>query len=161
MRIYFDTSAFVKRYCEEEGSEIVNEIFESENEIITSYCYWTSAEATTAIDKKVTKGQIREEERDFVLSLLLSDVLDRNITFVKISNEFIEAIIEMILVHHISADDALQLFSCIISFSPIFLVSDRSLIQAAKREGLKVFDIENSEERVRLRRLLVGEDEGN
>ena len=159
MRIYFDTSAFVKRYCEEEGSEIVNEIFESENEIITSY--WTLAEATTAIDKKVTKGQIREDERDFVLSLLLSDVLDRNITFVKISNEFIEAIIEMILVHHISADDALQLFSCIISFSPIFLVSDRSLIQAAKREGLKVFDIENSEERERLRRLLVGEDDGN
>ena len=127
MRIYFDTSAFVKRYCEEEGSEIVNEIFES-NEIITSY--WTLAEATTAID------------------------------------EFIEAIIEMmiiemILVHHISADDALQLFSCIISFSPIFLVSDRSLIEAAKREGLKVFDIENSEERERLRRLLVGEDDGN
>ena len=62
MRIYFDTSAFVKRYCEEEGSGMVSEIFESSNEIVTSY--WTLVEA---IDKKVIKGQINEEERDFVL----------------------------------------------------------------------------------------------
>ena len=157
MRIYFDTSAFVKRYCEEEGSGMVSEIFESSNEIVTSY--WTLAEATAAIDKKVIKGQINEEERDFVLSLLFSDVLDRNITFVKISNEFIEAMSEIILTHHISADDALQLFSCIISFSPIFLASDKSLIQAAKREGLNVFNVENREEREELRKLLADSDQ--
>lgn len=153
MKIYLDTSAFVKRYCEEEGSEIVNEIFESGKEIVTSY--WTLAEATAAIDKKVTKRQISAEERDFVLSFLLSDVFDRDITFVKITNEFIEAIIEIILTHHISADDALQLFSCIVSLSPIFLASDKALVRAAKREGLKAFDAENSEERERMRRLLV------
>ena len=83
MRSYLDTSAFVKRYCQEEGSEIVNEIFESGNEIVTSY--WTLAEATAAIDRKV--------------------------------------------------------------------------IRAAKRESLKAFDVENSEERERLRRLLIREDE--
>ncbi|MEA2075965.1 MAG: type II toxin-antitoxin system VapC family toxin [Euryarchaeota archaeon] len=153
MKIYLDTSAFVKRYCEEEGSEIVNEIFESGKEIVISY--WTLAEATAAIDKKVTKRQISAEERDFVLSFLLSDVFDRDITFVKITNEFIEAIIEIILTHHISADDALQLFSCIVSLSPIFLASDKALVRAAKREGLKAFDAENSEERERMRRLLV------
>ena len=91
--------------------------------------------------------------------MLFSDVLDRNITFVKISNEFIEAMIEIILTHHISADDALQLFSCIISFSPIFLASDKSLIQAAKREGLNVFNVENREEREELRKLLVDSDQ--
>ena len=116
---------------------------------------------TAAIYKKVTKRQISREERDFVLSFLLSDVLLRNVTFVKISNEFIEAIIEIILTHHISADDALQLFPGIVSFSPIFLASDRGLIRAAKREGFNVFDVENSEERERLRRLLVGEAEDN
>lgn len=26
MRIYLDTSAFVKRYCEEEGSDVVNDV---------------------------------------------------------------------------------------------------------------------------------------
>jgi hypothetical protein len=76
--------------------------------------------------------------------------------FVKITNEFIEAIIEIILTHHISADDALQLFSCIVSLSPIFLASDKALVGAAKREGLKAFDAENSEEREGMRRLLVG-----
>ncbi len=153
MRIYLDTSAFVKRYCEEEGSDVVNEVFESGNEILSSY--WTLAEAIAAIDRKVAKRQISEEERDFAISVLFSDVFNR-VTFVEISNEFIEAIIEMILAHHISADDALQLFSCIISFSPIFLASDRALIRAAKEEGLKAFDVENSEDNERLRRLLAG-----
>lgn len=32
MRIYLDTSAFVKRYCVEEGSDMVEEVFESGNE---------------------------------------------------------------------------------------------------------------------------------
>ncbi|MGB2841667.1 MAG: type II toxin-antitoxin system VapC family toxin [Halobacteriota archaeon] len=156
MRIYLDTSALVKRYCEEGGSDVVNDVFESDNEIVTSY--WTLAEAIAAIDKKVAKRQISEEERDFVISVLFSDVLNR-ITFVKISNEFIEAIIEMILAHHISADDALQLFSCIVSLSPIFLAADKGLIRAAKEEGLKAFDVENREEREKLRRLLDGEDD--
>jgi predicted nucleic acid-binding protein len=156
MRIYLDTSAFVKRYCEEEGSDVVNEVFEGGNEIVTSY--WTLAEAIAAIDRKVAKRQISEEERDFVISVLFSDVSDR-ITFVKISNEFIEAIIEKILAHHISADDALHLFSCFVSLSPIFLASDKGLIRAAKEEGLKAFDVENREEKEKLRRLLAGEDD--
>ena len=153
MMIYLDTSAFVKRYCEEEGSDVVNAVFESGNEILSSY--WTLAEAIAAIDRKVAKRQISEEERDFAISVLFSDVFNR-VTFVKISNEFIEAIIESILAHHISADDALQLFSCIISFSPIFLASDKALIRAAKEEGLKAFDVENSEDNEGLRSLLAG-----
>jgi len=156
MRIYLDTSALVKRYCEEVGSDVVNDIFESDNEIVTSY--WTLAEAIAAIDKKVAKRQISEEERDFVISVLFSDVLNR-MTFVKISNEFIEAIIERVLAHHISADDALQLFSCIVSVSQIFLAADKSLIRAAKEEGLNAFDVENGEEREKLRRLLADEDD--
>ncbi len=154
MRIYLDTSALVKRYCEESGSDVVNEVFERGNEIVTSY--WTLAEAIAAIDKKVAKRQISEEERDFVISVLFSDVLN-GITFVKFSNDFIEAIIEKILTHHISTDDALQLVSCIVSLSQIILAADKSLIRAAKWEGLTAFDVENSGERERLRRLLTSE----
>jgi predicted nucleic acid-binding protein len=113
MRIYLDTSAFVKRYCDEEGSDVIEEVFEGDNEIITSY--WTLAEAIAAIDKKVAKRQISEEERDFVISVLFSDVLNR-ITF--------EA-------------------------------SDKALIRGAKEEGLSAFDVENREEREKLRRLLA------
>ncbi|KAF5436211.1 hypothetical protein C5S35_09295 [Candidatus Methanophagaceae archaeon] len=156
MRVYLDTSALVKRYCEEEGSEVVNEVFESDNEIITSY--WTLAEAIAAIDKKVAKRQISEEERDFVISVLFSDVLIR-VTFIKISDEFIEAVLERILAYHLSADDALQLFSCSVALSPIFLAADKSLIRAAKEEGLKAFDVEITNEGEILRRLLAGEDD--
>ncbi len=116
------------------------------------------AEAIAAIDKKVAKRQISEEERDFVISVLFSDVLIR-VTFIKISDEFIEAVLERILAYHLSADDALQLFSCSVALSPIFLAADKSLIRAAKEEGLKAFDVEITDESEILRRLLAGEDD--
>ncbi|MBN1454969.1 MAG: type II toxin-antitoxin system VapC family toxin [Methanomicrobia archaeon] len=70
MRIYLDTSALVKRYREEEGSELMNALFESDNELISSS--WTLAEAIAAINKKVVKQQINTEERDFVIAVLCS-----------------------------------------------------------------------------------------
>ncbi|MDI6655823.1 MAG: type II toxin-antitoxin system VapC family toxin, partial [Candidatus Hydrothermarchaeota archaeon] len=112
MRIYLDTSAFVKRYSSEEGSSTINSLFESEHEIVTSH--WTLTEAIAAIDKKVRRRQITETERDLSISVLFSDILEKNITFIKLSDEFLYPIIEKILAHHISADDALQLFSCIV-----------------------------------------------
>ncbi len=92
------------------------------------------------------------------LVFIFTDVLN-HITFVKISNDFIEAMIGKILAHHISVGDALQLFSCIVSLSPIFLAADKGLIRAAKEEELKAFDVESREEREKLRRLLAGEDD--
>jgi len=76
---------------------------------------------------------------------------------VKFSNDFIEALIEKILTHHISTDDALQLVSCIVSRSPIILAAHKSLIRAAKAGELKAFYVENGGEMERLRRLLTDE----
>jgi predicted nucleic acid-binding protein len=58
------------RYSKEEGSDIINEIFDKQ-EVVTSH--WTFAEAVAAIDKKVARKQITEEERDLSLSVLFSD----------------------------------------------------------------------------------------
>ncbi|RMF91434.1 MAG: PIN domain-containing protein [Methanobacteriota archaeon] len=150
MRIYLDTSAFVKRYSDEEGSDIVNKVFES-HEIVTSH--WTLAEAVAAIDKKVARRQITVDERDFSLSVLFSDVLGK-VTFVKLSDEFLYPVIETVLSHHISADDALQLFSCMVSLSPVFLACDKNLIRAAKQVGLEAIDVEDGEDRRRLEGML-------
>ncbi len=117
MRIYLDTSAFVKRYSEETGSDVVNYVFESDHEIVSSH--WTLAETAAALDKKVVKRQITPEERDKSLAIFFSDIASRDITFIKLSDEFVYPMIEKILQHHISADDALQLFSCLVSLSPL------------------------------------------
>lgn len=152
MKVYLDTSAFVKRYCEEDGSNVISDIFESDNEIVTSH--WTLAEAIAAIDRKVAKKQITVEERDLSLSILFSDILDKNIALVRLSDEFLYPIIEKILTHHISADDALQLFSCIVSLSPLFLACDKSLLEAAAKEGLESINVEKAEDRQRLKEII-------
>jgi hypothetical protein len=151
MRIYLDTSALVKRYCEEEGSELINALFESDNELITSS--WTLAEAIAAIDRKVVKRQISAEERDFIIAVLLAEVAE-HLTLLRFSDEFIDAIIARILAHHLSANDALHLVSCSMSQAPIFLTSDKALARAANEAGLRAFDVEVRDEREAVQRLL-------
>ena len=56
--------------------------------------------------------------------------------------------------------DAIEIItSCSVALSPIFLAADKSLIRAAKEEGLKAFDVEITDESEILRRLLAGEDD--
>ncbi len=152
MRFYIDTSAFVKRYSKERGSEAINRVFESEHELATSH--WTLAETVAAIDKKVAKKQITKDERDLAISVVFSDILDKNIIFTKLADEFLYPVTEKILEHHLSADDALQLFSCMVSLSPILLAADKALLKAAKKEGIDVIDMEKEDDIERLEEIL-------
>jgi hypothetical protein len=50
----------------------------------------------------------------------------------------VAASLRLVTERHISADDALQLFSAIVSFSDIFMAADDLLVQAARQEALKL-----------------------
>lgn len=51
--IYLDTSAFVKRYVEEPGSELIDKIFDDayKGEIALALSYWNIGEAAVVFDK--------------------------------------------------------------------------------------------------------------
>ncbi len=73
IRVYLDSSAFVKEFSEEIGSEIAHKLFTAcENgkiELATSQ--WTIGESIAAIDRKFRRHEITEEQRELIVASLL------------------------------------------------------------------------------------------
>ncbi len=141
MRYYLDTSALVKRYIKEPGSEFIDGIFEEAfnggNIIITSY--WNIGEAAVVFDK-----YSRRTKTDGAIKLLsmmvdefksLADVDAIEIS--DLSNFIIYASIGDVTRHHIYIADALQLTTARKENAEMLLSADRELIDAAREEKYK------------------------
>jgi len=72
---YFDTSAIVKRYHREMGSEVLDKVFGlKEHEFVTSY--WTVLEFTVAFSARMRRKALSKNAFNVVMSRFLRDVLD-------------------------------------------------------------------------------------
>ncbi len=76
MNIYIDTSAYVKEYHDEPGSDIVHSIFENaksgRDTLIISL--WTKSETINTVDKHFMRHELDEEEYNKVLGAIFSDI---------------------------------------------------------------------------------------
>ena len=161
VRIYLDSSAYIKEFSSEKGSEAVEKIFEiySRGKIDIATSQWTIGESIAAIDRKQRRGEITDEEmRDNIASVLgRSYELAQNEKFniVPVRPELVTASLKYVTAHHVSADDALHLFSDIVSLSEIFVAADAHLVNAAKKEGFESYNIETTEDAESLLRKII------
>jgi predicted nucleic acid-binding protein len=64
-RIFLDTSAYLKEFAREQGSDAIAKLFEScEKEIRLLISEWAINEGIAAIDRKLRRGEITIAERD-------------------------------------------------------------------------------------------------
>ena len=76
-RIYLDTSAIVKRYLLEPGTEIVDSIYKDAHrrEVLIGFSSWNIGEASVVFDKYERMGVINEARKVFEKFLLESRTL--------------------------------------------------------------------------------------
>lgn len=149
MKIYMDTSAYVKAYHTERGSEYVNKTFEEteegRNEIVISI--WVISETINAIDIHRRRRELTDEEFRTVIGAILTDMLNlsskEKMKIVDIETEIVKLSWEAIIGEHLSASDALHLITAMNQQVDLFLAADKSLIKAAKKKGLNAFYVEN------------------
>ncbi len=152
VRICLDSSAYIKEFSREKGSEAVEKIFEvySKGNLDIATSQWTIGESIAAIDRKQRRGEITDNEmRDNIASVLgRSYELAQNAKFniIPVRPELVTASLKYVTAHHFSADDALHLFSAIVSLSEIFVAADSRLVKAAKKEGFESYNIETTED---------------
>ena len=138
---YFDTSALVKRYVSEPGSEVVDEIFKGAYRGINviAFSYWNMAEAAVVFDKY--ERRLGLDARN-LLKTLLREVKTlvrlRRIVVVGISPSILRSAINLVLKHHVYIADALQIVSAHKSRSSRFVTGDKTLATIAEAEGLEV-----------------------
>ena len=136
MKVYLDTSALVKRYVEEDGTEIVDELFDKayKNEVILVTSQFNIGEAAVVFDKYERKININAKE---VFKTMINElyVLAKlgNFTLVPISYDIISDAINLIFEHHIYVADAIQLASFKYEKCREFITFDKKLLEIYKK----------------------------
>jgi predicted nucleic acid-binding protein len=138
---YLDTSALVKRYVSEPGSEVVDEIFKDayRGAKLISFSYWNVAEASVVFDKYGRRLGLNART---LVKMMLREARTlgrlRRLTIIGITPSAIRESIKLVLNHHLYVADALQIVSAKRISNPILVTADSELARVAGLEGLKV-----------------------
>ena len=152
----------MKKFSEESKSEIIHRIFEMCREgkvtIVTSR--WTINESIAALDKKHKKGEITIFDRSQVIFTILrrvDELIVRNQIFAtRLTNEVLQSSTIIITDKHLSADDALHLFSAILGRCDALVLADNRFASLAKDgEDFEIFNILNGDDYGLLEEFLV------
>lgn len=155
MTYYFlDSSAFVKYYADEEGSDEVRALlaraFMEPSDIEAIVCDLVVPETVSALSRKVRRGEDPSLVADihYLLGAVVADVLSPQSPFVVIeSSGVVSHAPSVIMQHGLTGSDAVQLAAALAArahtpygISFIFVAADLDLVEAARREGFEIME---------------------
>jgi predicted nucleic acid-binding protein len=161
--VYLDTSTIVKRYIEEKGSKLVDDVYgrAEVGALKISFSMWNVGELIGALDqhlsrKVISEMQFRTSTRDFVaetIKLFRLGYLNIRSPTAKI---FADAWY-LIFSSHIYEADAIQIATAKSLECNLFLSADAELIEVAKQTNLQAANVETEAEKI-LDRLSMGKE---
>lgn len=150
---YLDTSAVIKRYIPEPGSDVVEELFDGltdSDELATSYLTLLEVNSTTA---RLLKGRaITRREYQRTLNQFIQDISDYGFTLIPVQNKLIDRSTEIAREYFLRSLDILHFASAMIASEmlsvgqEIYMVSaDRELIAACESYGIPALDPQSND----------------
>ena len=134
MKVFFDSSALVKRYVEETGSNEVVELCAGADEIgVSVICYPEIISAVCRLkrDGHLTQAGVSQTRRE------LSDDL-AEATVLAVNENVVEHSISLLEGNALKAMDALHVASALVWDADLFVSGDDQQLKAAKKTGLKI-----------------------
>ena len=133
MKTFFDASAFAKRYVEETGSQLVDDICLNAKEIsISVICV---PEIISALNRRIREKRLSRQDYGTIKRHLSDDV--RDAVIVNLIPEVIATSTKLLEASPLRAMDALQVACALVWLAELFVSSDKQQINAAKKAGLK------------------------
>ena len=148
---YMDTSALVKRYRNEPGTEAIDRLFDvrqADTRIYTSFL--TALELTSSILRLVKGGQLSQNLADNMLARFRQDT-QGTVRILPLTDAIVNDALAVVEQHQLRSADAIHLAtaSSIFSLAPelesILVSSDRELLSAAANSGMGVLDPQDNE----------------
>jgi predicted nucleic acid-binding protein len=150
-----DPSAFVKRYHDEKGTELVNELFkklETREERFTT-SVWSIAESVAVLNRIKNKVKMKEDDFAKILMAFFSEI--KQFHFLEVNDERVLASISYSLTHNINSSDALHLKTLkdveksvnLLGEKIVLVAADKRLLRAAQNEGVATFNPEEDVEK--------------
>jgi len=142
-----DSSAILKRYLQEEGTEDVDSLYRQaeKGEVTLCFSVWNIGEVIGVLDKYMSKELITAEQFQEALDLFYGETEKHvrlgSLIIEPLGHEVLSDSWSLLLKHHIYVADAVQLSTAIKLHSDIFISADKSLVQKAVDEGFEVAQV--------------------
>ncbi len=138
MRYYFDTSALVKRYIKESGSEVIDDAIDKAHEILVSAL--THIEAISALRRLLSEEKICKADYEKLKSELDKDFKD--FTILPILQETLNKAYQIVDSEDLRTLDAIQLATVIIASEKFdkLVAADQRLLSAADNNNIVTLD---------------------
>lgn len=137
--LFFDTSALVKRYHEESGSDAVDDLFERDSVVVISSI--TAIEMVSAFRRNYNRGELSAAEMGQLVSSFFSEA-ESDFLVVRVQESLFEFSFDLVLEEDLRTLDSLQLSAALSMPSPIdgvtIVSADGELASAAKSCGVDV-----------------------
>lgn len=137
MKVFFDTSAFVKRYVEEPGSDRVQELCAAADSVILSVlCF---PEMISTLNRLVREKKVQSKDYADLKGRMLDDLRDAEV--VNLTPRVVARAVQLLEGGPLRALDALHL-GCAAEVAADAVVSaDDRQLEAGRRFGLRVVDV--------------------
>lgn len=136
--LFFDTSALVKRYYEESGTDEVDELIEDDREVMISSL--SVIEMASAFKRKTNTGELSAEELPELLAMFFREALD-DFLIVPLEESFLEYSFDLIFEEDLRTLVSLQLSAALSINSEettaVFVCADRNLVETAQNRSLE------------------------
>lgn len=145
MGLYFlDTSALVKLYVREPGTDRLLHVVGSSSESRIAVLALSVVEARSAIRRRQRAGDIDQEAAAFILDSMRQH-MENKFLRQPVNDTVIDAALDAVDRYALRAYDAVQLAGCLVLSamerrSWTFVCSDEKLLEAARSADLAVFD---------------------
>lgn len=134
MRVFFDTSAWVKRYQQEAGSDRVRTLVAQSIEVISSKI--VLPETVSAFCRLRREERLNREQYQLLKLQLLEDV--RHMELLELSSETLAFCINVLEQFNLRAMDAIHIGTALTVRVDSFVSADQRQLAAAKALGLAV-----------------------
>jgi predicted nucleic acid-binding protein len=138
VRVFFDTSSFVKRFVEEVGSDEVEQVIENASEVGLSIICFT--EIISALNRKLRKELISNEDYQALKADVLEDI--RDVDMINLTPSVLERTTVLLESNVLRSLDAIHIACALEWGAELFVSSDERQVDAAVNAGLKVQLIE-------------------
>ena len=151
-KLYLDTSAIVKRYVEETGSESASLIYNKSDvqELTLCFSIWNVGEVIGVIDIYQKRRWITEDQSNKARVNLASETLRllkfEALELLNLSSAVLTESWGLIRKYRMYQADALQIVQCKRAGADLLVSADKALLQVAEREGLTSMNIEDVSE---------------
>lgn len=139
--LYFDTSALVKLFVQEEGTENLIRYIDQQGKAELAMVSLAKVEFHSAVQRRFREGNIDQGERDTLMRSFETRTAQLFVT--QPTNDAVISLSQFLLGEYpLRAYDAIQLAGCLClqSVSRVFVCCDQRLLSAAQSEGLTTYD---------------------